>query len=138
MKLCVGASSRRSGAMAQSRERRAPRHDPRARPARHPGRRRWIVPSMPNGKPGDHPLTDLLNWDSPAFGEPVDGLLREIGKLGGESILGRSPWREGLWDLWPRWGRSEAKDAEIAAMGGPPPPTPDTRHYRKGEREGAG
>jgi hypothetical protein len=46
----------------------------------------------------------------------VDSLLREIVKLGGESILDRSPWRERLWDLWPRWSRDEVKDAEIAAL----------------------
>ena len=74
---------------------------------------------MPNGKPGDHPPTDLLHWDSPAFGEPVDSLLREIVKLGGESVLDRSPWRERLLDLWPRWGRDEAKDAKIAALAEP-------------------
>jgi hypothetical protein len=72
--------------------------------------------SVPNGKPGDHPLTDLLHWNSPTFGEPVDSLLREIVKLGGERTLDRSPWREQLWDLWPRWSRSGAKDAEIAAL----------------------
>lgn len=72
--------------------------------------------SVPNGKPGDHPLTDLLHWKSPVFGDPVDNLLREIVKLGGESVLDRSPWRERLWDLWPRWSRDEAKDVEIAAL----------------------
>jgi hypothetical protein len=46
---------------------------------------------VPNGKPGDHPLTDLLHWNSPTFGEPVDSLLREIAKLGGERILDRPP-----------------------------------------------
>lgn len=46
----------------------------------------------------------------------MDSLLREIVKLGGESVLDRSPWRERLWDLWPRWGRDGRKDAEIAAL----------------------
>jgi hypothetical protein len=71
---------------------------------------------VPNGKPGDHPLTDLLHWNSPVFGEPVDSLLREIVKLGGERILDRPPWVGRLWDLWPRWSRSGVKDAEIAAL----------------------
>jgi hypothetical protein len=71
---------------------------------------------MPNGKPGDHWLTDLLHWKRPAFGEPVDGLLKEIAELGGELVLERSPWKEQLWDLWPAWDRSEAKDAGIVAL----------------------
>lgn len=46
----------------------------------------------------------------------MDSLLREIVRLGGESILDHSPWQERLWDLWPRWVRNEAKDAGIAAL----------------------
>jgi hypothetical protein len=49
---------------------------------------------MPNGKPGDHWLTDLLHWNRTAFGEPVDGLLKEIVELGGEPVLERPPWNE--------------------------------------------
>ena len=74
---------------------------------------------MPNGKPGDHWVTDLTYWNRPVFGEPVDSLLKEIMALGGERILERSPWREQLWHLWPRWGRSEAKDTDIAALAEP-------------------
>jgi hypothetical protein len=69
----------------------------------------------PNGKPGDHPVTDLLHWNTTVYGEPVDSLLREILELGGEKILDGAPWRDQVWDLWPRWGRSGAKDAEISA-----------------------
>ena len=83
------------------------------------GRQKVQHCSVPDGKPGDHPLTDLLHWNSPVFGEPVDSLLREIVKLGGERTLDHSPWREQLWDLWPRWGRSGAKDAEIDALAEP-------------------
>ena len=71
---------------------------------------------MPNGKPGDHWLTDLVHWNRPAFGEPIDSLLQEIVRLGGEGLLESSPWQERLWDAWPTWGCSEAKDAAIAAM----------------------
>jgi hypothetical protein len=75
-----------------------------------------------------------LHWNSPAFGEPVDSLLREIVKLGGEGILDRSPWREKLSDLWPRWSRSEAKAAEIAAMVGPLTQLRDRLKQEAGER----
>jgi hypothetical protein len=36
---------------------------------------------MPNGKPGDHPLTDLFNHGLPVYGEVADELIREIAKL---------------------------------------------------------
>ena len=54
--------------------------------------------------------------DRAVFGEPVDSLLKQIVKLGGERLLERSSWQEQLWDLWPRWGRSGEKDAAIAAI----------------------
>ena len=31
-----------------------------------------------NGKPGDHPLTDVITHGLPAFDPVVDGLIREI------------------------------------------------------------
>jgi len=71
---------------------------------------------MPNGKPGDHWLTDLVHWNRAVFGEPIDGLLRQVVALGGERILDSPPWQEQLWDTWPAWGRSESKDTKIAAM----------------------
>jgi hypothetical protein len=33
---------------------------------------------MPNGRRGDHPLTDILHFGESEFGEPVDGLVQEI------------------------------------------------------------
>jgi hypothetical protein len=33
---------------------------------------------MPNGKPGDHPITDVMIHNRVVFGEPWDSLLREI------------------------------------------------------------
>ena len=38
---------------------------------------------MPNGKPGDHPYTDILHYGSSEFGEPVDGLVKELSKMPG-------------------------------------------------------
>lgn len=35
---------------------------------------------MPNGKPGDHPFTDIVVHRATVFGEPVDGLIREIAR----------------------------------------------------------
>lgn len=42
---------------------------------------------MPNGKPGDHPYTDIVHYGSSEFGEPVDGLVKELSKMPGFEIV---------------------------------------------------
>jgi hypothetical protein len=34
-----------------------------------------------NGKPGDHPITDLIIHHIAVFGEPLDTQLRQLGEL---------------------------------------------------------
>jgi hypothetical protein len=34
-----------------------------------------------NGKPGDHPITDIVIHNISVFGEPLDGQLRKLGEL---------------------------------------------------------
>lgn len=34
-----------------------------------------------NGKPGDHPLTDILSHDLEVYGEEADGLIRKVAEL---------------------------------------------------------
>lgn len=46
----------------------------------------WV---MPNGKPGDHALTDILVHGFTVFGAELDGLVREIDDLGGSADLAR-------------------------------------------------
>ena len=36
---------------------------------------------MPNGKPGDHPLTDILGYKTEVYGREADELIRKIGDL---------------------------------------------------------
>jgi hypothetical protein len=36
---------------------------------------------MPNGKPGDNPITDLMIHRIAVFGEPLDTQLRQLGEL---------------------------------------------------------
>jgi len=38
---------------------------------------------MPNGKPGDHPLSDILSHGLPTYGPEIDELIREIDALEG-------------------------------------------------------
>jgi len=52
---------------------------------------------MANGKPGDHPLTDILVHWSPVFLTEVDEMIREIDKRGGHhEILGKIAWLEAV------------------------------------------
>lgn len=55
---------------------------------------------MPNGKPGDHPLTDITIHRLEVFGMPCDDLIREISNRGGRSELERLD----LHRLDPRFG----------------------------------
>jgi hypothetical protein len=38
---------------------------------------------MTNGKPGDHPVSDILSHGLPTYGPEIDGLIREIDALEG-------------------------------------------------------
>ena len=42
---------------------------------------------MPNGKPGDHPLTDILIHSRRIYSERADSLVREIADLGGSDQI---------------------------------------------------
>ena len=42
---------------------------------------------MPNGKPRDHPVTDVVVYGMPVFSPEVDELIREIDTLGGRAEL---------------------------------------------------
>lgn len=61
---------------------------------------------MAAGATGDHWMTDLFVWNRPAFGEPIDSLLRDIKRFGGEDLLDdRAQLGQRLWALWPQWGQ---------------------------------
>jgi hypothetical protein len=48
---------------------------------------------MPNGKPDDHPLTDILVHKRSVFSSRIDKTIREIDQLGGRhEILDRIVW----------------------------------------------
>jgi hypothetical protein len=36
---------------------------------------------VPNGKPGDNPVTDVVVWNREVYGADVDALIREIGSF---------------------------------------------------------
>ena len=40
---------------------------------------------MPSGRPGEHPVSDILEHGLPTYGPEIDGLIREIDALEGPS-----------------------------------------------------
>lgn len=42
---------------------------------------------MSNGKPGDHPLTDILHWKIKTFSSEIDSLIRDVVRFGGQKEL---------------------------------------------------
>ena len=67
---------------------------------------------MPNGKAGDHPLTDILHYGSSEFGEPVDGLVKEMAQSE-RFFLVKEEVANVLWDCSPAWKQAD-KDALVA------------------------
>lgn len=60
---------------------------------------------MNMGGPGDHWYTDIFTWERPAFGEPIDSLIRDIHRFGGDHLLqDDQPLGRRLWDHWTHWG----------------------------------
>jgi hypothetical protein len=53
-----------------------------------------------NGKPGDHPITDLMVHDTAVFGEPLDSELRQLGELMSYKRL--CEWFQQHWSLPPQ------------------------------------
>lgn len=69
---------------------------------------------MPNGAPGDHPVTDIFNHGLRVFDPEVDLLIAQIVMLGGESQLGGIIWLQTMDDA----SRSELeriRDGLVAA-----------------------
>ncbi|CAB4960906.1 unannotated protein [freshwater metagenome] len=65
---------------------------------------------MNMGGPTDHWYTDIFTWNRPAFGEPIDSLLRDIRRFGGDALLqDDQPLGHRLWDVWPQWGRADER-----------------------------
>ena len=61
---------------------------------------------MANGKPGDHPRTDLTVHNLAVFGEPTDGILKKIIRLMGQHRF--DDWFNSLWN------KSQQEIAEAA------------------------
>lgn len=72
---------------------------------------------MTAGGPGDHWLTDVLHWDLPAFGEPIDSLIRDIIRFGGQKELEEGkPIARSLNKLWWPPHREASGGAELQEL----------------------
>ncbi len=79
---------------------------------------------MPNGKPGDHMITDITVHQLPVFGPACDDLIREIHQRGGRAHLPE----EKLLHLDPRFGGQPdyvALEAELRRIRNALPPLSD-------------
>jgi len=56
---------------------------------------------MANGKPGDHPLTDILQWKHEVYGAEADELIRKISSLSSNRELDEWWEKEIGWDCKP-------------------------------------
>jgi hypothetical protein len=65
---------------------------------------------MPNGKPGDHPYTDILVLGHSEYGDPVDSLVKELSKMPGFSAVSNEVSNI-LWDNSPAFEKE--KEARI-------------------------
>ncbi|MHC4116710.1 MAG: hypothetical protein ACYSWO_04300 [Planctomycetota bacterium] len=57
---------------------------------------------MPNGKPGDHPLTDIFIHGLDVYGKEIDDLIRKIGDLSSKREL--DEW----WEKEIGWNRNQS------------------------------
>jgi hypothetical protein len=64
--------------------------------------------SMPNGKPGDHPLTDILVHEIETYGFETDDLIRKVSKLCSRAEF--DIW----WELEISWSQVNASRLEKA------------------------
>lgn len=68
---------------------------------------------MPNGKPGDHPFTDILHLGHSEYGEPVDSFVKKLAAMPGfDGVRGRVA--SILWDNSPM-GRMPERAALVAS-----------------------
>jgi hypothetical protein len=73
---------------------------------------------MPNGKPGDHPVTDMLVHGMHPFPPDIEAMLREVLRLQPEFPDGKRPFVEGCeWEgRFFAWERGEGLDEGREAL----------------------
>jgi hypothetical protein len=68
---------------------------------------------VPNGKPGDHPVTDIVAWDIPRFDQELDDLIREFEAT--RPAWEMDEWGDPMWDMPPLVDLIHAADSDPEA-----------------------
>ena len=72
---------------------------------------------MPNGRPRDHPLTDILNHKLPVYTPVADLLVVELVLLGGNAAAEAALGRAGvMWNMDMATGRAKLSSDEARAL----------------------
>ena len=59
---------------------------------------------MPNGRPGDHPFTDIVLHNFDVFSPEIDDLVRKLSATAARDKVADLLWQQELW-----WSRIEQK-----------------------------
>ena len=57
---------------------------------------------MANGRPGDHPLTDILSYGSSNYPEDINEIVKQLAQMRGFPGV-RDRVANILWEDWPAW-----------------------------------
>jgi hypothetical protein len=71
---------------------------------------------MPNGKHGDHPLTDIFHWKIEVYSKEADELIRKIKSLSSDRELDQWWDKEIGWNCDPKTALQKAKDQYAKLM----------------------
>lgn len=69
---------------------------------------------MANGRPGDHPLTDLLNYGMSSYPEDINALVKKLAGMRGFELV-RERVANILWEDWRAWKDVKPDFAKVRA-----------------------
>jgi len=69
---------------------------------------------MPNGRPGDHPLTDILSYGSSNYPEDINALVKHLAQMPRFASV-RDRVANILWEDWPAWQNVKPDFAKVRA-----------------------
>jgi hypothetical protein len=67
---------------------------------------------MPNGRPGDHPLTDILSYGASNYPEDINALVKQLAQMPGFAAV-RDRVANILWEDWPAWQNVKPDFAKV-------------------------
>jgi len=67
---------------------------------------------MPNGRPGDHPLTDILHYGSSSYPADINETVKKLASSPKFAVV-RERVAQILWDDWPTWQHVKPDFAKV-------------------------